>query len=185
MESEGMDHDKRLEEGLSDIHMEPPDKDDVAEHCKALVLDRHHFPWLVVSYQVGIAPYRGGMLGTKVEVEQGRVHREVQGCTQEGRQGLLGSLVVVVVVVEEDLKQKEVQMNTPRLGALYYTIPNAKVYTVYICVISYLDLATCLFKQESRTQNMKKIHKFIIIGNVKCYYCCSCKYYLTLFSINI
>lgn len=59
-----MDQDKRLEEGLSDIHMEPPDKDDVAEHCKALVLDRHHFPWLVVLYQVGIAPYRGGMLGT-------------------------------------------------------------------------------------------------------------------------
>lgn len=59
-----MDWDKRLEEGLLDIHMEPPDKDDVAEDCKALVLDRHHFLLLVVSYQVGIALYRGGTLGT-------------------------------------------------------------------------------------------------------------------------
>lgn len=58
-----MDLDKHLEEGLPDIHMEPQDKDDGAEPCKPLVLDLHHFPWLLVSYQVGIAQNRGGYAG--------------------------------------------------------------------------------------------------------------------------
>lgn len=33
--------------GLLDIHMEPLGKDDVAERCKASVLDIGHFPWQV------------------------------------------------------------------------------------------------------------------------------------------
>lgn len=53
MESDGMDLEKHQEGRLLDIHMEPLDKDDVAERCKALVLDMRHFPWQVVSYQVG------------------------------------------------------------------------------------------------------------------------------------
>lgn len=48
LESEGMDLEEHQEEELLDIHMEPLDKDDVAERCKALVLDIRHF-----SQQVG------------------------------------------------------------------------------------------------------------------------------------
>lgn len=51
-----------------------------------------------------------------MQVEQGREHRGVQGCTQVGRQGLLGSFVVVEEEVE-DLKQKEEQINTPKQEA--------------------------------------------------------------------
>lgn len=67
LESEDMDLEKHQAEGLLDVHVEPLDKDDVAEHCKAWVLDIHHFP-----YQVGIGwdgeeqmvPVYWGMLGT-------------------------------------------------------------------------------------------------------------------------
>lgn len=48
-----MDLEKHQVEGLLDIHVGPLDKDDVAEHCKALVLEIPHFPRQVVSYQVG------------------------------------------------------------------------------------------------------------------------------------
>lgn len=56
-----------------------------------------------------------------MQVEQGREHRGVQGCTQVGRQGLL----VVVEEEVEDLKQKEEQINTPRQGALTVLYINA------------------------------------------------------------
>lgn len=62
-----------------------------------------------------------------------------QGCTQVGRQGLMGLLVVVVVEEEEeeqeDLKQKEEQM------LLYYN--QFKIKLLLKLFISYLDLATC------------------------------------------
>lgn len=45
-----MDLEKHLKEGLPDIHMEPQDNDDEME---VLVLDIQHFPWEVVSYQLG------------------------------------------------------------------------------------------------------------------------------------
>lgn len=122
LENESVDLEKHQEGGVLDIHMEPLDKDDAAERCKALVLDIRCFPGQAVAYQLGtgqdkeelLGKVHWGMLGTSMEVEQGRKHRGVQGCTQVGRQGLMGSLMVVVV--EEDLKQKEEQINTPRQG---------------------------------------------------------------------
>lgn len=85
-----MDLGEHLQEGLLGIHLEPQDKDEVLELRKASPLEVHLAPWLG-SYQLGIGP-----LGT-LDVEVGgrllvQVQQDMQGYSQEGRQGLVGPL---------------------------------------------------------------------------------------------
>ncbi len=86
-----------LQEGQLDIHLEPQDKDEVLEVCKASPLE--------VAQWLGSHPL--DMLDVEVV---GRllvqVVQDMQGCRQEGRQGVVGPLE------GEDLMYIKAQIHT-------------------------------------------------------------------------
>ena len=108
-----MDQGKHLQVGLLDILLGPQGKDEALELRKASLLEGQlAAPWLG-SYQPGT-----GQLGT-LDVEVGgrrlvQVQREMLGCSQGGRQGLVGLLE------EEDLMYIKAQMHT---HTLLFTTP--------------------------------------------------------------
>lgn len=81
-----MDLGEYLQEGLLDAHLEPWDKEEALEPCKASLLEVHWVPSQLGSYHLDIGQV-GGTFLVLVQVQQG-----MQGCSQEGKQGLVDHL---------------------------------------------------------------------------------------------
>lgn len=79
-----MDLGEYLQEGLLDAHLEPWDKDEALEPCKASLLEVHRVPSQLGSYHLDTGQVGGTFL---LQVQQG-----MQGCSQEGKQGLVDHL---------------------------------------------------------------------------------------------